>query len=143
MKKLFIDANVLVAVTNKEYPLFTHAARVLSLADKADVTLYTSPVCLSIAFYFTEKKSGNKKAREKITLLLQHVAICTMNHEMVEQAIKNPRIQDFEDGMQYYAALHVGCDYIITENQEDFYFSDITVHNCADFLQWYTRKKPG
>lgn len=140
MKKLFIDANVLVAVLNKEYPLFTHAARVLSLADKPDIQLYTSPVCLSIAFYFGEKKSGQKKAREKIKLLLQHVAICPMNHEMVEQAINNPRIHDFEDGMQYYGALHVGCDYIITENQEDFYFSDITIKNCADFLQWYARK---
>lgn len=142
MKKLFIDANVLVAVLNKEYPLFTHAARVLSLADKADIHLFTSPVCLSIAFYFAEKKSGNKKAREKLLMLIDHVTTCTMNHEMVEQSIKNPRVHDFEDGMQYYAALNMACDYIITENQEDFYFSDIEVKNCADFLQWYTRKSP-
>lgn len=142
MKKLFIDANVLVAVLNKEYPLFTHAARVLSLADKTDIQLFTSPVCLSIAFYFAEKKSGNKKAREKLLMLIDHVTTCTMNHEMVEQSIKNPRAHDFEDGMQYYTALNMACDYIITENQEDFYFSDIEVKNCADFLLWYTRKSP-
>ncbi len=56
MSRLFIDANVLVAVLNKEYPLFSYASRLLSLADKPDMVLYTSPVCLSIAFTSLRKK---------------------------------------------------------------------------------------
>lgn len=56
MKRVFIDANVLVAVMNKEYPLFSDAARVLSLADRHDYDLFTSPFCLAIGFYFAEKK---------------------------------------------------------------------------------------
>ena len=54
--KIFLDANVLVSVLNKEYPLFTYTSRITSLADKTNFTLYTSPVCLAIAFYFAEKK---------------------------------------------------------------------------------------
>lgn len=139
MKKLFIDANVLVAVLNKEYPLFFHAARILSLADKPDIKLYTSPLCLSIAFYFSGKKSGTSMAREKIKLLVQHLQICTLNHDMVVKTIHNKQIHDFEDGLQYYAAQHESCDYIITENKEDFYFSKMTVQNCEEFLLQYTR----
>ena len=56
MKRVFIDANVLVAVVNREYPIFSDAARVLSLADRSGYELFTSPVCLAIAFYFAEKK---------------------------------------------------------------------------------------
>ncbi|MFZ1705066.1 MAG: PIN domain-containing protein [Saprospiraceae bacterium] len=139
MKRLFLDANILVAVLNKEYPLFSHAARILSLADKPNVTLFTSPVCLSIAFYFVEKKSGNTVAREKIKLLFKHIQVCTVNHEMVKQTINNRLIHDFENGLEYYAAHLAGCHYIITENQEDFYFSDIDVKNCIAFLDIYTQ----
>ena len=54
--KVFLDANVLVSVLNKEYPLFPHSARILSLADQLRYQLYTTPICLAIAFYFAEKK---------------------------------------------------------------------------------------
>ncbi len=30
--KIFLDANILVSVLNKEYPLFTHTSRIVSLA---------------------------------------------------------------------------------------------------------------
>jgi len=30
--KVFVDANILVSVLNKEYPLFTYSARILSLS---------------------------------------------------------------------------------------------------------------
>lgn len=134
MQKLFIDANVIVAVLNKEYPLFSHAARILSLADRKDIQLFTSPVCLSIAFYFAEKKSGHTKAKEKIKILIEHLRICHMNQEMVQKTITNAKIHDFEDGLEYYAAESSGCNYIITEDTEDFYFSTIPVMTCQNFI---------
>jgi predicted nucleic acid-binding protein len=73
--RLFVDANILVATLNKEYPLFTWSSRLLSLQGKHDIVLFTSPLCLAIAFYFSSKKSGEKMAREKIEMLLQHIGI--------------------------------------------------------------------
>ncbi len=135
MKQVFIDANVLVAVMNKEYPLFSDAARVLSLADRSDYHLFTSPVCLAIAFYFAEKKSGTSLAKTKIKLLLEHIKVTTVDDKIVRQALSNLSIHDVEDGMQYYSALASGCTYIVTEDKEDCYFSDITVVSCWEFLR--------
>ena len=59
----FLDANILVSVLNKEYPLFTYTSRIISLADKPKFTLFTSPVCLAIAFYFAEKKYNSISAK--------------------------------------------------------------------------------
>ena len=53
--RIFLDANILVSVLNKEYPLFSYSARIISLADNKKFTVYTSPICLAIAFYFAEK----------------------------------------------------------------------------------------
>jgi len=73
-------------------------------------------------------------AREKIETLLLHIGITSMDEKTTGQAIKNRRIHDFEDGMEYYSAIQHNCDCIITENQKDFYFSDIEVTGCEEFL---------
>lgn len=63
--KVFLDANILVSVLNKEYPLFSTTSRILSVAAKNKFLLYTSPVCLAIAFYFAEKKFGSLKGKKQ------------------------------------------------------------------------------
>ncbi len=138
--RLFIDANILVATLNKEYPLFTWSSRILSLQGKQNIELFTSPLCLAIAFYFSSKKSGEKMARKKIEMLLQHIGITTINQNTTDQAIKNKLIHDFEDGMEYYSAIQNKCNCIITENQKDFYFSEIEVIGCEAFLLNLQRK---
>jgi len=138
--RLFVDANILVATLNKEYPLFTWSSRILSLQGKQNIELFTSPLCLAIAFYFSSKKSGEKVARKKIEMLLQHIGITSIDEKVTEQAIKNKLIHDFEDGMEYYSAIQHKCNCIITENQKDFYFSEIEVVGCEAFLLKLQRK---
>lgn len=133
--RVFIDANILVATLNREYPLFNWSARVLSLHGNHNIQLFTSPLCLAIAFYFATKKSGEATAKKKIELLCQNIGVTTVNQEITEKALKNQKIRDFEDGLQYYSALGQKCDYIITEDQHDFYFSEIKVTGCEAFLK--------
>ena len=132
--RLFIDANILVATLNKEYPLFTWSSRILSLHGKQNIELFTSPLCLAVAFYFSSKKSGEKIAGKKIEMLLQHIGITSVDERVTDQAIKNKLIHDFEDGMEYYSAIQHKCNCIITENPKDFYFSEIEVVGCEAFL---------
>lgn len=133
--RLFVDANILVATLNKEYPLFTWSSRLLSLQGKQNIALFTSPLCLAIAFYFSSKKSGEKMAKEKIEMLLHHIGITSIDEKITSQAINNKLIHDFEDGMEYYSAIQHKCDCIITENQKDFYFSELEVIGCEAFLR--------
>lgn len=132
---IFLDANILVAVLNKEYPLFSDAARVLSLTDNKRFKVYTSPVCLAIAFYFAEKKSGSELAKKKISLLISSIEIASTDVDAVRKTVKNKSVLDFEDGLEYYSALGADCKVIITENKEDFYFSEIEVLNSQEFLK--------
>lgn len=135
--RIFLDANILVSVLNKEYPLFTYAARILSLADNKKFTVYTSPVCLAIAFYFAEKKSGTNMAKQKIRLLSEKLLIIPVGKNEVMQALKNRQVNDFEDGIEYYAAVNNKCDAIITEDSGDYYFSEIKICGAQDFLMEY------
>jgi predicted nucleic acid-binding protein len=135
--KVFLDANILVSVLNKEYPVFAYSSRLLSLSDNHGFDLYTSPLCLAIAYYFAEKKSGNKQAREKVKLLASKLIFTTVDQTTVERVTANPKIHDIEDGLQYYSAIASGCQKIITEDQDDFYFSEIEVISSRHFFEKY------
>lgn len=132
--KIFLDANVLIAVLNKEYPVFPYAARILSLSDRKQYQIFTSPLCLAIAYYFCEKKSG-KNAKKKIELLSQHLSFTSLDESCVERALENKRINDLEDGMEYFSAIDSKCSCIITEDTKDFYFSETEVMTARTFFE--------
>ncbi|HCY40781.1 MAG TPA: twitching motility protein PilT [Prolixibacteraceae bacterium] len=130
----FIDANILFATLNKEYPLFTWSSRLLSLQGKHNIELFISPLCLAIAFYFSSKKSGEKRQEKKIEMLRQHIRITTIDQNITDQAIQNKLIHDFENGLEYYSAIQNKCNCIITENQKDFYFIEIEAIGCEAYI---------
>jgi predicted nucleic acid-binding protein len=133
--KIFLDANILVSVLNNEYPSYTYTSRILSLADSGKFVLYTSPICLAIAFYFAEKKTSAAVAKKNIGKLTERLSITTVTKNEVHATLKNKRIDDFEDGLQYYSAELDNCDLIITDNVNDFHFSKKPVYDPEMFFK--------
>lgn len=133
--RIFLDANVLITVLCNEYPRFTACARVLSLCDNPRFTVFTSPLCIGIAAYFTEKKNGQQLAKKKMGILLQKLRITSMDEEMTRSVMLNPSIGDVEDGLQYYSALGAGCTCIVTYDKGDFHFADTEVLDAEEFLR--------
>lgn len=133
--RIFLDANVLITVLCNEYPRFTACARVLSLCDNPRFTVHTSPLCIGIAAYFTEKKNGRQLAKKKMALLLEKLRITTIDEAMTKQVMTNPKIDDVEDGLQYYSALSSGCLCIVTYDKGDFHFAEIEVLDAEEFLR--------
>jgi predicted nucleic acid-binding protein len=104
---------------------------------------YTSPVYLAIAFYFAEKKHGSISAKERIALMAKHIKTAACGEKEVIAAASNKKANDFEDGLEYYAALHSGCTVIVSEDIDDFYFSDkIEILTAIDFLKKYAVRNP-
>lgn len=134
---IYLDANVLITVLNKEYPDFSNCARVLSLTENTKFKLFTSPLCLGIAWYFSSKKSGETLAKKKINQLVNHLSITVDDETTVKKSLSNPKIKDIEDGFGYYSAIQSKCKCIVTANKKDFYFSEIEVLNAEEFLEKY------
>ncbi len=139
--RIFLDANILVAVLKNEYPLFTNASRVISLADDSRFEVYTSPLCMAIGHYFAEKKNGANIARKKVSFLAHKLRITSVTERIVRKSADNKSISDFEDGIEYYSAIDSKCRCIVTEDKKDFYFSEIEVLNSEEFLLKYAVKK--
>jgi predicted nucleic acid-binding protein len=139
-KRLFLDANILVAVLCNEYPRFGACARVLSLADDRRFEVYTSSLCLAIGAFFAGRKSGKKAARKKIALLASKLRITAIDASAVERTMARPEITDIEDGFQYFSAVDAGCTAIITYDKRDWHFADMEVMDPMGYLLKYAVK---
>ena len=106
----------------------------MSLCDNPRFTVYTSPLCIGIAAYFTEKKNGRQLAKKKIGILLEKLRITTINEELTHKAVSNARIDDMEDGLQYYSALDSDCTCIVSYDRNDFHFIEVEVLDAEAFL---------
>jgi hypothetical protein len=53
----------------------------------------------------------------------------------VQKALRNRAVLDFEDGLEYYAAVENKCTCIVTEGVDDFHFAEIDVKRSEDFLK--------
>jgi predicted nucleic acid-binding protein len=139
--KVFVDANILVTVLIENILFFTYNALRLSVSGKSNFEIYTSLVCLAIAFYFAERKRKTKSARKKIRVLCEHIFIAPVTKTAVQKTIGNKKINDFEDRLEYYSAVEVNCDFIVTEDTDDFYFSEIPVLKARAFFGKYVAKR--
>ncbi len=139
--RVFLDANILISVLCNEYPSYTYNARILSLANNPAFEVYTSPLCLAIAFYFAEKKNGTPLARKKIGILIEQLNITSVDGQTVKQAAGNKAVKDFEDGLQYYSAVQSKCKCIVTQDRKGFYFAEIEVLGPEEFLLKHVVKK--
>ncbi|MFT3702591.1 MAG: PIN domain-containing protein [Agriterribacter sp.] len=138
--RIFLDANILVSVLNKEYPLYQYSSKLLSLCGYKNFIVCTSPVCLAIAFYFAEKKHGSQVARSKIGILLEHITVTDCGATEARLAIQNKKAQDFEDALQYYSALHAQCKCIVTTDTDDFFYADkMEIIEPDQFLMKYVK----
>src|SRR5262249_44676094 len=103
--------------------------------DNKKFKVYTSPICLAIAFYFAEKKSGAERAKAKIEMLVSKINIADTNKQGVLAAVQNKSILDFEDGLEYYSAQQAGCQCIVSEDTQDFHFARVEVLTSQQFLE--------
>jgi predicted nucleic acid-binding protein len=139
--KVFLDANILVSVLLVEYPVYPFAARIIGLTDQKGYQIYTSHVCLAIAFYFAKKYYGASSAKKRMFLMSSHLTITSTGLDAVYSAFDDREFLDFEDGIEYYSAVEAGCTIIVTEDKEDFKSSKLEVLNAEEFLTKYILSK--
>lgn len=133
MKKIFLDTNIIIDFLGEREGFYDASAKILTLADKKKIQVYTSPSSISNVFYVLAKYENSKIALEKIRKFKLLCSMSVMDDEVVEKAIHSD-FKDFEDAMQYFSALASNCDLIITRNEKDFKNALIPVMNAESYL---------
>ncbi len=134
MKKIFLDTNIIIDFLGERLDFYDAAAKIMTLADKKKIEVYTSPISIATAYYLLSKFENPKAGLEKIRKFKVLTSIATMNDEVVEKAI-NSDFKDFEDALQYFSAIASNCNLVITRNEKDFKNALIPVMSAESFLQ--------
>ncbi len=133
MQKIFLDTNIVIDFLGERNGFYDLSARILTLADKKKIKVYTSPTSIANCYYILSRNENSKIVLEKIRKFKLLCGISIMNDEVIEKAI-NSDFKDFEDSMQYFSALETNCDVIITRNEKDFKNALIPVMNPESYL---------
>jgi predicted nucleic acid-binding protein len=127
--KIFIDAHIIIDafVYNNE-----EALSIINFVFINHPKPVISVLTIAILNYFIDKKYKQaEKQKAKIGIVLKEIfEIATTN---VADANKMLNYKNWEDAFQYFAAQHADSELIITNNQQDFYFSKIKTISRKDF----------
>src|ERR1700748_2722243 len=131
-KTVFVDSDILLDVFLNRFSHYDSSAELLLLSENRSYSFYTSVHSLLNVHYLAKKSFGEKKARAAIKIITERLAIATENSQIINQAISSD-FTDFEDAVQYYAALSIKANVIVTRNIKDYKQSTIPVLTPEQF----------
>lgn len=132
-QKLFLDANIALDLLGERAPHYDAAAKIASLADRKSIKIAVSALSFPIVHYVLQKFEPVQKVKDKLQKFKILVETASLNESIIDKAF-NSKFEDFEDALQYFCALQVGCNVLVTRNISDFKHADIPVMTGEAFL---------
>ena len=133
--KAFLDANIILdfALQREGYEV---SKTIIVWAEERKFNSFVSPTVIQICSYWIEKAYGVTKAKEIMTTLLAFTRTVDTPHEVVLTALHSS-MNDIEDALLYYTALHYGMTYIVSQDKafKKEALPSLPVISPADFVQ--------
>jgi hypothetical protein len=95
--------------------------------------LVVSALTYSTVYYLLSKFENKEQVKEKIRKFKVIAETSDLTDKVVDKGLSS-RFSDFEDSLQYYCAIRMDCNILITRNGKDFKESDIPVLSPDEYL---------
>ena len=112
----FVDANIFIDVARKRKGW---RASALALTEIKRINGFVSSLTVAIVYFIKLRTMSPLKARQETRELIEGLRIVAVTSEVVNQALDNTTIEDFEDAMQFYCAK-TATKAIVTRNKRDY-----------------------
>lgn len=131
--KLFLDTNVLIDFILERPQFYQPAAMIVSYAAEHRINLCVSALSMVTAnFICVERcKMPLELYRRKVDFLRRFIEISSVDSTDIYNSYDS-QWKDFEDGVQYYSAVRIGAEYIVTRNAKDFEDDGIKVISAEE-----------
>ncbi len=130
---VFLDTNVMLDFLGEREPFYLTSAKIATLADKRKIEIVVSALSYATVSYFLTKYEGIEKTKDKLRKFKVISKICELDEKIIEKGL-NSNFSDYEDSLQYFSALRMECDILITRNGKDFKGVRIPVLTPNEFL---------
>ncbi len=131
MKRIFLDTNFILDYFVRD-DFNKDSERLLKFGADHKLKFFIS--YLTVAnFAYIMRKMPSSQLNDIIYRICNTFSVVSNTKQQVLQNLQCPFL-DFEDGLQYQAALDANCDCIITRNGKDFTTSHIPAMTASEFL---------
>lgn len=134
MEKVFVDSDIVVDLLSIREPHYGYASELFSLADKNSIKLYVSSLTFANVNYILSKQLSAARARKELLKFKTLVNVLSVNDKIIELALASD-FNDFEDAIQYNAAIENGINTLLTRNLKDFKKAEIVVLTAEQYLK--------
>ena len=131
--KIFLDANVLIDVVLNREGFVESASKVLQLGLDGDCELWASDVTMVTVSFYAKKGRTTEQLYEVMRELRAMIDVVSTGASAIDWALQQGN-RDFEDAVQYYAAMQCDAEYIITRDQRDYPYLEIPAISPMELL---------
>lgn len=114
--KIFLDANILLDFTLQR-ERYNESKEIIEHIINNNIRGFITSSVLHITGYWLSKAYGTMKAKKLLLTLLTDITIIDISHETALAALHS-KIDDIEDALQYYTAIHHKLDYFISLDKQ-------------------------
>lgn len=114
--KVFLDANILLDFFLKRAH-YEEAKLLIQYTLNGNIQAYISPSIIHISGYWLTKAYGHDKTKRLLLELLEDIKCIEITPSEVLLALRSD-VDDIEDAMQYYTALHHKLDCLISRDEK-------------------------
>jgi len=132
--RVLVDTNVILDVLTKREPFYIDSARVWSLAAEGVIQACVAAITVSNLYYIVNKLKDRGTAGALADRVLDDFDVTPLTADILRQSRTLPE-KDLEDMIQYFSALHQGCEVLVTRNKRDFPAAGLKVLTPAEFLE--------
>ncbi len=132
-RAVFVDTDVVLDLLARREPFYPHAARLFSQAERGTLKACVSALSFANLYYILRKETSGRRAIEILKLFREVVTVLPVNDAIVSDAL-NAGFADFEDAVQYHAALAAKVPVLVTRNARHYRKSVIRVCTPEEYL---------
>lgn len=132
--KVLLDTNIILDYALKREPFSRLADQIFLAIEQKSIEGHVSASTFTDLFYILRKSRGKDWAFQFLARLVQLCPVATVDANIVEAALTES-YKDFEDDIQYYAALQARLEGIVTRNPTDFPQKDLRILTPEQLLR--------
>ncbi len=138
--RVFLDTNILLDIIESRQKFLLASSNVFDLGIREQINMFATPLTFANCVYTARKNVGYEQAISGLRSLKNYVKTAVMDDVQVTDALCSD-MPDFEDMLQYKAAVASKCDVIVTRDKKRHFPSNgIPVLSPEDFLNEYFGK---
>lgn len=132
--KILIDTNIIVDVALIRESFFDDSDRILVFSEQGSLQGYISASTFGDLYYILRKSRGKDWTLRFLRRLVTFCQIVTVDDAVIRQALARD-FKDFEDAIQYTAAIVSKLDGIVTRNPKDFTDTTIPIYTPTQLFE--------